>query len=94
MLTVVGSLAKLKCYKFFLASIFPTSNSGGNNPQNTQPQLNNNANNSNNNVAGPVPTQRRWVPPSRDRRIGGDARTPQKGIHDLQNDKILNYKVF
>ena len=49
-----------------------------------QPQLNNNANNSNNNVAGPVPSQRRWVPPSRDRRAGGEARIPQKGMNSLR----------
>ena len=67
----------------FLASIFPTSNSGGNNPQSVQPQLNNNVNNSNNNVAGPVPSQRRWVPPSRDRRAAGEARIPQKGMNVL-----------
>ena len=45
--------------------------------QSAQPQINSNANN-NNNVAGPVPSQRRWVPPSRDRRAGGDLRVPPK----------------
>ena len=46
--------------------------------QSTQPQLNTNANNSNNNVAGTIPSQRRWVPPSRDRRAGGESRIPPK----------------
>ena len=76
----------------FLASIFPTSNSGGNNPQSVQPQLNNNVNNSNNNVAGPVPSQRRWVPPSRDRRAGGEARIPQKGKNSLEHKCVFERK--
>ena len=46
--------------------------------QSAQPQINTNANNSNNNVAGPIPSQRRWVPPSRDRRSGGELRVPPK----------------
>ena len=42
------------------------------------PQLNTNANNSNNNVAGPTAqSQRRWVPPSRDRRSGGSGPPPR-----------------
>ena len=57
-----------------------------------QPQLNNNANNSNNNVAGPVPSQRRWVPPSRDRRAGGEARIPQKGKNSLEHKCVFERK--
>ena len=64
--------------------------------QSTQPQLNNNANNSNNNVAGPAPSQRRWVPPSRDRRTGGDGRNPHKGPQNSSIGKLMFmiYHIF
>jgi len=68
------------------ASIYAPSNSGGTNLQSAQPQLNSNANNSNNNVAGPPHTQRRWVPPSRDRRPGGDYRIAPKASQSTPID--------
>ena len=61
-----------------IASIYSSSNAGGTNAPSTHPQINNNANNGNNNVAGPGPSQRRWVPPSRDRRAGGEFRIATK----------------
>ena len=59
--------------------------------QSAQPQLNSNANNSNNNVAGPPHTQRRWVPPSRDRRPGGDYRIAPKASQSTPIGNLIIY---
>ena len=76
-----------------IASIYSSSNAGGTNAPSTHPQINNNANNGNNNVAGPGPSQRRWVPPSRDRRAGGEFRIPTK-VSQGSPLGILTYKII
>ena len=76
-----------------IASIYSSSNPAGTNAPSTQPQIKNNANNGNNNVAGPGPSQRRWVPPSRDRRAGGEFRIPTK-VSQGSPLGILTYKII